>query len=160
MTQPRENSTGMTEIGENIPLPDAHEAPLAPAGPPVHADNTSKALMVSVLAWLLPGAGHLVLGKWGRALTYLAAVGALAVGGLLLRGNVFSWSSEDPFSSLGFLADLGSGVFYFFAHNIEKLGPDVSRAAGDYGTRLVATAGVLNLLCAFDAHEIARGRKS
>jgi hypothetical protein len=39
-------------------------------------------------------------------------------------------------------------------------GADVSRAAGDYGTRFFATAGVLNLLCVLEAHEIARGRKA
>jgi hypothetical protein len=152
----------MTEIFDNNSLPDlpqTREAPQAPPAPSVEADNSIKALIVFALAWIIPGSGHLVLAKWGRALIYFAAVGALVMTGYLLRGNVFSWASDDPFSSLGFLADLGSGIFYFFAHNIEKLGPDVSRAAGDYGTRFIATAGVLNLLCAFDAYEVARGRK-
>jgi hypothetical protein len=46
------------------------------------------------------------------------------------------------------------------AHTIEKTGPDVSRAAGDYGTRLIATAGVLNMLFVLDALEISRGHKN
>ena len=49
------------------------------------------------------------------------------------------------------------------AHTIDAAGPDVSRAAGDYGTRLIATAGVLNLLyCVLEAFQIGlhQDRKS
>ncbi len=118
------------------------------------------AFFVSVAGWLVPGLGHLALRKWGRAAAYFLTVGALAVVGLLLRGNIFRSTGGDAFDMLGFLADLGAGVFYFCWKLIETAGPDVSRAAGDYGTRLFATAGVLNLLCVLEAYEIARGRKS
>ena len=118
------------------------------------------ATVVAVAGWLVPGFGHLILRKWSRALVYFLAVGALAVTGLALRGNIFSFGSGDAFDMLGFLADVGAGVFYFVSRIIENGGPDVSHAAGDYGTRLFATAGVLNLLCVLEAHEIARGRKA
>jgi TM2 domain-containing membrane protein YozV len=125
------------------------------------ASNANAALAVGVVVagWFVPGLGHLLLGKWGRALVYFLAVSTFAVLGLVLRGNIFSASGGDVFGVLGFLADLGAGVFYFVSRVIEHGGPDVSRAAGDYGTRFFATAGVLNLLCVLDAHEIARGRK-
>ena len=51
-------------------------------------------------------------------------------------------------------------MFYFLAHSINPLGPDVARAAGDYGTRLIATAGVLNLLCVLEAFQIGLQRRS
>ena len=41
----------------------------------------------------------------------------------------------------------------------ERLGPDVSRALGDDGTRFIAAAGLVNVLSAFDAYEIAAGRR-
>ncbi len=122
--------------------------------------NAAKAVVVSIAAWLVPGLGHLLLRKWGRASIFFLGVAAMAVAGLLLRGNVFTPGGDDPFGTLGFLADVGSGIFYFISRSIESAGPDVSRAAGDYGTRFFATAGVLNLLCVLDAHEIARGRKA
>ena len=59
----------------------------------------------------------------------------------------------------GYLADLGTGGFYWVAKGLETNGPDVSRADGDYGTRFLATAGVFNLLAALHAYEVARGRK-
>ncbi len=122
--------------------------------------NAALATVVAVAGWLVPGLGHLILRRWSRALVYFLAVGALAITGLALRGNIFSAAGGDAFDMLGFLADVGTGVFYFVSRMVENGGPDVSHAAGDYGTRLFATAGVLNLLCVLDAHEIARGRKA
>ncbi len=135
-------------------------------------NDTGLAIVVAVAGWLVPGLGHLLLRKWGRALVYFLGVGTLAVTGLALRGNIFpfpvtggdastNWVKQLlSFDTLGFLADLGAGVFYFVSKLIENAGPDVSQAAGDYGTRFFATAGVLNLLCVLDAQEIARGRKA
>lgn len=127
---------------------------------PEEAGLTKLALGAALAGWLVPGLGHLILRRWGRALVYLVCVGGLAITGLLLRGNVFSPHSADAFDFLGFLADLGSGVFFFVAKSIERIGPDVSRAAGDYGTRFIAAAGVVNVLCALDAYEIASGKKT
>jgi hypothetical protein len=77
-----------------------------------------------------------------------------------MRGNLFSSAGSDAFASLGYLADLGAGSFYVVARSLEPEGSDVSRAEGDYGTRFLATAGVLNLLWALHAYEAARGRKA
>ncbi len=118
------------------------------------------AFFAAVAGWVVPGLGHFILGRRGRALILFVCVGGLAIAGLLMRGNVFSAHSGDAFDSLGYLADLGSGVFYFIAKSIEQAGPDVSRAAGDYGTRFLATAGVVNVLGALDAFDIAIGKKS
>jgi hypothetical protein len=77
-----------------------------------------------------------------------------------LRGNVFPPHSGDPFGTLGFLADAGSGVFYYLSRFFEAAGPNVSRATGDYGTRFIAAAGVVNVLAIFDVLEIASGRRN
>jgi TM2 domain-containing membrane protein YozV len=116
-------------------------------------DNTLLAMVAAATGWLVPGLGHLLLRKPGKAVAYFIAVGTLAVIGLLMRGNVFTYGGGGAFGMLGFLADLGSGVFYFLAHVINAAGPDVARASGDDGTRLIATAGVLNLLCVLEAFE-------
>jgi hypothetical protein len=128
---------------------------------PVRTESTLpiRTILIAVFGWIVPGLGHLFQGRFGRALIAFLAVGAMAYVGLRMRGNVFPPHGDDIFGVLGFLADAGSGIFYLFAHSIQKVGPDVSRAAGDYGTRLIATAGVLNLLFVLDATEISRGRK-
>jgi hypothetical protein len=125
--------------------------------------NTEKrhyrGLVIAVAGWIVPGAGHLLLGRWGRAILFFCVVSGLAFTGFLLRGQVFPPHSEDSFGTLGFLADACSGVFFILAHFVEKAGPDVSRAAGDYGTRFVGAAGLVNLLTVLDAYGIAAGRR-
>lgn len=108
---------------------------------------------------MVPGLGHLLQRRWGRALVFFVAVGGLAICGFLLRGNIFPAHYADAFGALGFFADAGSGVFYYLARFFEAAGPDVSRAAGDYGTRFIAASGVVNLISVCDAYEIASGRR-
>ena len=96
----------------------------------------------------------------GRALVCFSTVALLVILGAGMRGNIFSRNGEDAFAKLGYVADLGAGSFYFVARALETNGPDVSHANGDYGTRLLATAGVLNMLAALHAYEVTRARKA
>lgn len=114
-------------------------------------------VVAAIAGWLVPGLGHLLLRKWTKAAVYFICIGALAFAGLAMRGGVFSAGAEDLFDRLGFCADLGAGVFYFLAHQIQTAGPDVAHATGDYGTRLFAAAGMLNLLTVLEAYDIGRG---
>jgi hypothetical protein len=119
--------------------------------------NPILAITAAVAGWIVPGLGHLVLRKWSKAAIYFLCVGALALAGLAMRGGVFSAGEEDLFDRLGFFADLGAGAFYFLAHQIQTAGADVAHATGDYGTRLFAAAGMLNLLTVLEAYDIGRG---
>ena len=119
----------------------------------------NRAWAVAVTGWLVPGLGHALQRMWGRAFIVFVAVGLLVVAGTSMRGNVFTSNGNDAFDTLGYIADLGTGGFYFLARAMERAGADVSHAGGDYGTRFLATAGVLNLLAALHAFEAARGRK-
>ncbi len=110
--------------------------------------------------WLIPGLGHALQKMWGRAFVICTAVGTLVYVGASMRGNVFTSSGGDAFDTLGYVADMGTGCFYLFARLLEGAGADVSHSQGDYGTRFLATAGVLNILAALHAYEAARGRKA
>ena len=118
------------------------------------------AAAIGVAGWLLPGLGHALQKMWGRAAACFLTVGLLVLLGVGMRGNVFTSNGADAFGMLGYLADLGTGSFYFAAKSFETNGSDVAHAAGDYGTRFLAAAGVLNLLAALHAYEAARGRKA
>src|SRR5882762_3939135 len=140
-------------------------APLHDGQPPkVHPSHTDsydlRAVAIAITGWILPGFGHALLRMWGRAVTILLAVGFLVYLGAGMRGNLFAPGGEDAFARLGYAADLGTGSFYFIARSLETSGADVSHADGDYGTRFLATAGVLNLLAALHAYEAARRRKA
>ncbi len=143
---------------DKVTQPTQQETPSQPvdAGVP----RESLALMIGISGWLLPGLGHALQRMWGRAAIVFMTVGLLVVTGSMMRGNVFSANASDAFDTLGYVADLGTGSFYLAARALERSGADVSHADGDYGTRFLATAGVLNLLAALHAYEAARGRKA
>jgi hypothetical protein len=143
-----------TGTNETTPL----EAPVA--GSATNPPLEDKAWGVAVAGWLLPGLGHALQRMWGRAAAIFITVGLLVVAGASMRGNLFTSNGNDAFDTLGYVADLGTGTFYFLARALEPKGADVSHAIGDYGTRFLATAGVLNLLAALHAYEAARRRKA
>jgi hypothetical protein len=118
------------------------------------------AIAIGVAGWLVPGLGQALQKMWGRAVACFLTVGALVFLGAGMRGNVFTSRGNDAFEVLGYVADLGTGGFYLVARTLEANGSDVSHADGDYGTRFMAAAGVLNILAALHAYEAARGRKA
>jgi len=130
------------------------------AAPPRETKREGIAFVVAVAGWLVPGLGHALQKMWGRAVICFLTVGVLVWVGAGMRGNLFTSRGNDAFDSLGYIADLGTGSFYWVARLLESNGPDVSHADGDYGTRFLATAGVFNLLAALHAYEAARGRKA
>lgn len=132
----------------------------APLAPPQDSRGEAAAFLIGAAGWLVPGLGHAILKMWGRAAACFLTVGLLVLFGARMRGNVFNSNGNDAFDTLGYVADLGAGSFYFVARSLETNGPDVSHADGDYGTRFLAAAGVLNLLAALHAYEAARGRKA
>lgn len=142
------------EVTQQTPL----ETPAQPPDPGVRRESLAWA--IGIAGWLLPGLGHALQRMWIRAVVVFLAVGLLVVAGATMRGNVFSSNGGDAFDTLGYVADLGTGSFYMVARALERDGADVSHADGDYGTRFLATAGVLNLLAALHAYEAARGRKA
>jgi hypothetical protein len=138
------------------PLP---QPPLQQARP--HVGRTpSAAAGIGFAGWVVPGLGHALQKMWGRAAACFLTVGVLVLIGSGMRGNLFQSADSDAFGRLGYIADVGTGSFYWLAKSLEVKGPDVSRADGDYGTRFLAAAGVLNLLAALHAYEAARGRKA
>ena len=153
-------------MADEVPITETNSVPVAQS-PTAHASPDSGrnrrdvlALTIAAAAWFLPGLGHALLKMWGRALVCFSTVAVLVILGAGMRGNIFSRNGEDAFAKLGYVADLGAGSFYFVAKDLEPAGPDVSHANGDYGTRLLATAGVLNMLAALHAYEVARARKA
>src|SRR5882672_2256997 len=140
----------MSPAGEHLPPAIHHES----------SGSEIRGVAVALMGWMIPGLGHALLKMWGRAIAIFLAVGLLVYLGAGMRGNLFAPGGDDAFTRMGFAADLRSGAFYYAARYMESGGPDVSHSDGDYGTRFLATAGVLNLLAALHDYEAARGRKA
>jgi hypothetical protein len=116
-------------------------------------------VLAPLAGWLIPGAGHLLQKRWGRGLLLLAAIGVLFVAGLGQQGKVYAFNLGDLLDILGFLGDLGSGLFYVAARTMDLGQGAVHQATADYGTKFMIVAGLLNIVAAVDAHHIAIGKK-
>ena len=61
---------------------------------------------------------------------------------------------------LGFVGDVGAGVLYFMARAFDWGRGAIHLATADYGTKFIIVAGLLNIISAVDAYDIAVGKKS
>lgn len=116
------------------------------------------------LGWLIPGGGHYMLKRTGRAVLLTVSVTSMFVLGLLMRGAMFKPQSGDILTILinwgGFVGDIASGILYLLTSWLGYAQVDMPGAVHDYGTKFLVTAGLLNVLAMVDAYEIAGGRKS
>ena len=115
------------------------------------------------LAWLIPGGGHLLLKRTGRAVLLMASVTLMFLFGLFMRGSMFTPQSGDLLTILinygGFLGDLSSGILYLLATWVGYNQPDMPGHVYDYGAKFLVSAGLLNVLAMVDVYEIATGKK-
>ncbi len=121
-------------------------------------------LLTCVIAWLLPGAGHLFLRRRIRAAIIFVTVAVCFAAGTLMNGPFFSPSSTgDLLSRLiqygGFFGDLANGIFYFIAVWLGYNPPVSAGHNPDYGAKFIVCAGLLNILAIVDAYEIATRQK-
>jgi hypothetical protein len=116
-------------------------------------------IMVLIAGWLVPGAGHLLLGKWVRATILAISILAMFAIGIALQGKVYVPNTGDPLDMLGFAGDLGSGLVYGLTRMLGWGATTVQIATADYGTKFIVVAGLLNIVAAVDAHSLAIGRK-
>src|SRR6187200_2698458 len=72
-------------------------------------ETTSAAAMIA-LAWLVPGAAHLMLGQVRKGVVFFAALMALFVFGLTFRGQLVPVQLGEPLALLMALAEWGIGV--------------------------------------------------
>lgn len=121
-----------------------------------------------IAAWLVPGSGHLLLGRYGRAALFFITITGAFVLGLSLEGRLFWPTPADPptafhfdlITVLWFLAQIGSGLCYLVSYAFGfGTRPHPEAATFEYGNTFMFLAGLLNYLVIHDAFDIGAGRK-
>ena len=122
-------------------------------------------LLVVLISWFLPGAGHFWQGRWQRALVIAIVIWTMFLIGVISGGAYYpGYSFKDGFLLylLNVFAKFGNGLGFlinlFLAAN-----PPLNVAAWatfDYGGRFLEVAGLLNYLAAIDAVDISQRRKA
>jgi len=133
----------------------ASEARPKVAAPPV----TAMAVVAPLLAWLVPGAGHLIQRKWIRGFLLMFSVVSMFVLGLAMSGKVYQPNTGDLLDMLGFVGDLGAGGLYLLSRAADWGINPIAVAVADYGTKYIVVSGLLNVMALIDAYHIAIGKK-
>jgi hypothetical protein len=116
-------------------------------------------VLLCLASWVIPGAGHLWLGRRTKGLIFLVALPLMFGIGLALHGRLFPFDLSDPLVYLEALADLGIGATYFVSNALGYGAGEVRAVTYEYGNAFLVVAGLLNLLVVIDAYDVALGRK-
>ena len=127
--------------------------------PATNAPVMATAIVALIAGWLIPGAGHVVTKRYVRAgLLFICIVLMFALG-LGMKGKIYTPNTGEILDMLGFLGDLGAGGLYLLTRLNDWGQGAIQMATADYGTKFLIVAGLLNVIAAVDAHNIALGKK-
>ncbi len=124
----------------------------------------TNSFFIGIVAWLLPGFGHLMQGRWKRGVIIAVTIWSMFViavlsGGAFYPGFDFKDGSLlyllNVFARLG--NGLGTGISLLLMTN--PLPNVAAWATFEYGGRFLEVAGLLNYLAVLDAIDIQSGRK-
>ena len=117
-----------------------------------------------VAALILPGLGHLVLGRWGRSIIVGVVVISMFLLGFKMEGHLYKPESTEWLTWFFSFLDAGIGVPYFVClvgdWGLQVLPEQAAKVTFEYGNTFLCVAGALNMLATMDAYDIGVGRKS
>lgn len=116
-------------------------------------------VLLCIGAWLVPGGGHLWLGRRQKGLVFLTMIPLMFLIGLGLHGAIFPFQVAEPLAGLAAVAELGTGLPWLLARALGTGEGLVTSATWEYGNTFMIVAGLLNFLVMLDAFDIAMGRK-
>jgi hypothetical protein len=132
--------------------------------------SSGGAFTACLLGFLLPGGGQLYLGRVGKGLVFLGAIGGMFILGLVMDARLqMYFGLDDPLSFLRSVAQMAVGLPYFLVRYLgPSLGPQVATlglgpitsASYEYGNTFTEVGGLLNVMVVLDALDTALGRKA
>lgn len=120
--------------------------------------------LIGLISWLIPGAGHLILGRWRRGLLIGLVIWtmfliAIFSGGAHYPG--FGFNDGALLYLLNIFSKLGNGLgaFISFLLAANPMKNAAALATFEYGGRFLEISGLLNFLAIMDVYDIRLGRK-
>lgn len=120
------------------------------------------AWVAGLIAWAVPGLGHLYARRFVRALLLGGSVWLLFLLGAWLGGHLYGlFEAGAGFLSYVFgLFDLGAGFLYIISRAMDfAVLEQPEKPLSEYGNIFLMCAGLLNYLIALDAYDIVEGRR-
>jgi hypothetical protein len=112
-----------------------------------------------LLAWLIPGAGHVLVGEARRGLVFFLTLSVMYAVGIAFGGRLFPFQVSEWLVLLAGLAQWGLGLPRLMAGLAGVGAGDVVAMTYEYGNTFLIASGLLNTLVVLDAFDRARGVK-
>lgn len=116
-------------------------------------------VLLCLVAWLIPGAGHFWMGRRQKAIVFVIAMPLMFLIGLSLHGRVFPFEVSEPLVGLAAIANLLAGLPWVLTRMLDGGSGMVTAVTYEYGNCFLIVSGLLNFLVILDAYDIALGRK-
>ena len=120
---------------------------------------TANPLLTGLLALCIPGAGHVMVGQPRKAAIFFIVLVGMFVIGLQFGGELFRFQFSDILGLLAALAQCAVLVLRFGATLAGGGRGEVTATTYEYGNTFLIVAGLLNLLVAMNAVDLARGAR-
>jgi cytochrome bd-type quinol oxidase subunit 2 len=127
----------------------------------VRVMDRGRLALVCLLAWAIPGAGHLMQRRLGKGLVFLCVLPLMFGIGLLLEGSLFPLApmSQSLLTTGAALAERCLGLPWLLTVLAGAGRGDVVALTYEYGWVFMVVSGLLNCLVILDAFDIGMGRK-
>lgn len=133
------------------------------AAEPLIPVSKSRRIGACVAALILPGLGHIVLGRAARGALIGLGIASMFILGFLMEGHLFTPVRGEWLTWFFTFLDTGVGLPYLICLILDlgfKVEPEqAARITFEYGNTFLMVAGALNMLATLDAYDIAVGRK-
>jgi hypothetical protein len=123
-------------------------------------ENRSRAWTFAITAWLVPGAGHLLLGHVRKAAVFFVTLVAMFTIGIACEGRLFPLDVSDPLVFLEAVAEWLLGLPRIVAGLGGYGEGSVTARTYEYGNTFLVVAGLLNALVILDVVDRASGRRA
>jgi hypothetical protein len=150
-----------TKVNEGVVQTDKDEPQYLP-DVVLTPGQQSQAVLLSILGWLVPGAGHWYLGKYVKGLLFFVLLNGLFYWGMVLDGEIAIpvldvHSAEFNFVNiLVFIFGCGNGLMTLLnLMPFAKFG-DISLSTYEVGTLFMVVSGSLNVFVTMNAWDCFR----
>ena len=121
-------------------------------------------VIITLLSWFIPGAGHFVQKATIRGLIIAGVIWTMFIIAILSGGAYypgFEFKDGQLLYLLNVFATFGNGLGQVirFLVSVEPAPNEAARATFEYGGRFLEVSGLLNFLAVIDALDIFYGRK-
>ncbi|MGH9767635.1 MAG: DUF6677 family protein [Blastocatellia bacterium] len=124
----------------------------------------SRTIAATVAAFIVPGLGHLLLGKVVRGAIIGGVIIVMFALGFVMEGHLYKPDPSEWLTWFFSFLDAGMGLPYLVCAladwGVQITPEQAAKVTFEYGNTFLCVAGALNMLAAMDVYDIGIGRKA